>query len=233
MLRDARDVVPTAVLPLEIFHYNMSDVLLGRSVLRYNGLCLSRRTLAQGDIIAVAAQLGKAADKHRQPVVSQRRVVDISVARGEIGIDFHKVEPSVVVVADVIQHCFAQRFLVVVIADVSANAVEITEPVAARRKRERRFHLSDADHQLARLAQTDSEPREVAVACYQHKAVDVTGIQDIHSVDYHREVRRILPRNVAVLLNGHDRVVHGGNSPARVVLFPVAVNSLDYQLTVL
>ena len=104
--------------------------------------------------------------------------------------------------------------------------------VAARREGQRRFHLADADNQLSRLAKPDCKPREIAVACHENKAVNVSRVQNVHRVDYHRKIRAVFARDVIHLLHRQNRVIKRGVMPAVSALFPVAVNSLIGQLTV-
>ena len=98
--------------------------------------------------------------------------------------------------------------------------------MTAYRERSRGFEFAYSYHKLSCLAKAYRKPREVTVAGDEHKSVNIAGVQNVHRVDYHGEIRGVLACNIACLLNRHYRVVDCGSMPAVAAFFPVAVNSL-------
>ena len=106
--------------------------------------------------------------------------------------------------------------------------LEILELVAGGDEGAGGLLFAHAHHDHAGFPQARGEAREVAVARDDAEPVDVAGIQDVHRVDDHRGIRRVLARRVAVLLDGRDGIVEqdvfpGGHRRPR----PVAVDPLD------
>src|SRR5690348_3151461 len=72
--------------------------------------------------------------------------------------------------------------------------VEIDELVARGDERARRLALAEAVDRHALLADPRGKPREVAVARDDAEAVEAAGVEQVHGVDDHRAVGRVLAR---------------------------------------
>ena len=80
----------------------------------------------------------------------------------------------------------------------------------------------------AGLTDTGRQPGEIAVAGDQAETGKVPGIQQVHGIDDHRAVGRVLARSVAELLDRLDGMLQQHLLPLiQIGLRPVAVDPLD------
>ena len=80
---------------------------------------------------------------------------------------------------------------------VRDEVLDMNKPVAGRDKWRRSLALPKTVHNEAGLPDPHCKPGEVAVARYQAEAVKMVSLQQIHGVDNHGGVRRILAVGIA------------------------------------
>src|SRR5690606_2177610 len=92
----------------------------------------------------------------------------------------------------------------------------------------RRLLFTEAVDHLAGLAQARGQTGEVAVTGHQAETVEGTGVQQIHGVDDHGAVGRVLAAGVGELLDRLQRVLQQAGLPfPQSRRGPVAVDALD------
>ena len=90
-----------------------------------------------------------------------------------------------------------------------------------------RLLLSHSDNKHSRFTKSCCQPCKITVAANKTEAINLTRIQDIHRIDYHGRISRILSLSVAVLLYRSDGILEDYLLPARRRrIGPVAVRSL-------
>lgn len=96
-----------------------------------------------------------------------------------------------------------------------------------------RFLFANSHHKDARLADAGGKPRVIAVARNEAEAIHHAGVQDVHRVDDHGAVCRILANGVTELLDWLEGVEIKCVLPrVHAVGRPVPVNTADSHLAV-
>ena len=105
--------------------------------------------------------------------------------------------------------------------------VEVLELIACGYKGLRGLLLAHSDDGHTAFAQARDKPREIGIGAHDRESVDGARIQDIHGIDDHRRIGRVLTVRVAVLLHRDDRIIQQATLPAREARTrPVAVDAL-------
>jgi len=104
----------------------------------------------------------------------------------------------------------------------------VNEFIARRHKGMRRLLLAETIRDQPFLADAQGEPREIAVAGNEAKAVESLGIEQIHRIDNHRAVSGVFPDRITKLLNRLNGIIQQhGFPPVQIRGCPIAVNALD------
>ena len=147
----------------EVLGYSGRNGLLGGFLQLLCRLGLLQLFLSDGDESVVPAEFLEAVDEAGKSLVAQLVEVDIAEFRCEHRAYSREVEPLVLVFGDEVHDRLSYSRFVVFVLHL-AYLVEIAEMVAADRERARGLEFAYAHDELARFSQTDSEPREIAVA---------------------------------------------------------------------
>ena len=84
--------------------------------------------------------------------------------------------------------------------------VQMYKFVTGSRQCKRRLRLAHAQNKHILLPQTHGKSGKITVARHQTEALYLVLIENIHRVDDHRHIRRILPCRIRELLYRHDRI---------------------------
>ena len=95
-----------------------------------------------------------------------------------------------------------RRDIILILGDHLKNFKGIT------RHTERRWSLllTHTEHEHSRFAQPLCQLRKVGIRGDQAEALHISGIENVHRIDDHRGVGRVLSVRIAVLLDRVDRV---------------------------
>ena len=118
--------------------------------------------------------------------------------------------------------------LVPLMADLVRDEVlDVNKPVAGGDKWRRSCAIPKAVHDEPGLADPHCKPGEVAIARYQAKGVETASVQQIHGVDNHGGVRRILAMRIGELLHRLDGLLEELTlPPIQESAGPVAIGPL-------
>jgi len=108
------------------------------------------------------------------------------------------------------------------------EVLDVNEPVADCDKWQRSFALPKPVYDEPSLADPHGKPYEVAVAGNQAEPVKMLRVQQVHGVDNHGRVRRVLALSIGKLLHGLDGQFEKRALPSiQASTGPIAVGPLD------